>query len=170
MVGIEWIAMGEREQRRQRWGRGSENWERDVCMGVISFGSFTCCFHSKNLASDRCLFLVHYNSIVIVIPWPHPSINWPPPYQIFLCWLGHVVWRGVVHSKPKSPECRAPTLCIFYYRFSAPLSSWTSNHGLPPHPIRVRLSFHWNARYNIYNHGDTVNSLYRWKAGKFYVI
>lgn len=78
MVGIEWTAMGEREQRRQRWGRGRE---RDVCMGVISFGSFTCCFHGKNLASDRCLFLVHYNSIVNVNPWPHRSIIWPPPYH-----------------------------------------------------------------------------------------
>lgn len=34
----------ERESRGGRGG-GTEN-ERDVCMGVISFGSFTCCFQS----------------------------------------------------------------------------------------------------------------------------
>lgn len=49
MVGIPngYEREGERE-RRGTGGRGGgeKERERDVCMGVISFGSFICCFHS----------------------------------------------------------------------------------------------------------------------------
>ena len=47
MVGIPngWEREREREAERGRGG-GEKERERDVCMGVISFGSFICCFHS----------------------------------------------------------------------------------------------------------------------------
>ena len=49
MVGIPngYEREGERE-RRGTGGRGGgeKERERDVCMEVISFGSFICCFHS----------------------------------------------------------------------------------------------------------------------------